>query len=76
MPTFFAWYQYYADSEQQDAAGKQLYIHTPLVIRGTDKNKQLTIIKPTQTGINCNKWTFWTIKSLESLKNTKISRVP
>jgi hypothetical protein len=29
--------------------------YTPLVIGGTDKNKQLTIVKPTQTGINRNK---------------------
>ncbi len=29
--------------------------YTPLVIRGTDKNKQLNITKPTQTGINRNK---------------------
>jgi hypothetical protein len=30
----------------------QLYSTSNL---GTDKNKQLIIIKPTQTGINCNK---------------------
>ena len=42
--------------------------YTPLVIRRTSKNKQLTIIKPTQTGINRNKWPFCTIKSLEPLK--------
>jgi hypothetical protein len=29
--------------------------YTPLVISRKDKNKQLTIIKPTQTGINRNK---------------------
>jgi hypothetical protein len=29
--------------------------YTTLVIRRKDKNKQLTIIKPTQTSINCNK---------------------
>jgi hypothetical protein len=32
-----------------------LFNYTPLVIEGTDKNKQLTIFKPTQTGINRNK---------------------
>jgi hypothetical protein len=32
-----------------------LFNYNLLVIRGTDKNKQLTIIKPTQTGINRNK---------------------
>jgi hypothetical protein len=32
-----------------------LFNYTPLVIGGTDKNKQLTIITPTQTGINGNK---------------------
>jgi hypothetical protein len=29
--------------------------NTPFVISRNDKNKQLTIIKPTQTGINRNK---------------------
>ncbi len=29
--------------------------YTPLEIGRNDKNKQLTIIKPTQTGINRNK---------------------
>jgi hypothetical protein len=29
--------------------------YTPLEIRRTDKKKQLTIVKPTQTGINRNK---------------------
>jgi hypothetical protein len=29
--------------------------YTPLVISRKDKNKQLTIIKPSQTGINYNK---------------------
>jgi hypothetical protein len=33
----------------------QLMNYTPLVIGGTAKNKQLIIIKPTQTGINRNK---------------------
>jgi hypothetical protein len=32
-----------------------MFNYTPLVIRGTGKNKQLTNIKPTQTGINRNK---------------------
>ncbi len=32
-----------------------MYKYSPLVIRRNDKNKQLTIIKPTQTGINRNK---------------------
>jgi hypothetical protein len=42
-----------------------LFSYTPLVIRGTDKNKQLTIIKPTQTGINRKKYTFTSLKSYE-----------
>jgi hypothetical protein len=37
-----------------------LFNYTPLVIGGTDKNKQLTIITPTQTGIYRNKKTFFT----------------
>ncbi len=35
-----------------------------------------TIVKPTQTGINRNKYTFCILKSLEPLKNSKTSRVP
>ncbi len=38
---------------------------------GTDKNKQLTIVKPTQNGINRNKYTFCILKSLEPLKKFK-----
>jgi hypothetical protein len=44
--------------------------------KGTDKNKQLTFVKPTQNGINCNKSTFCVLKSLNPLKNSKTSRVP
>jgi hypothetical protein len=40
---------------QQAALHSPLFNYTPLVIGGTDKNKQLTIIKPTQTGIYRNK---------------------
>ncbi len=36
------------------------------MIRGRDKNKQLTIIKPAQTGINRKKYTFNILKSLEA----------
>ncbi len=61
---------------RQAALHSTLFNYTPLVIGGTDKNKQLTIIKPTQTGINRNKYTFCTIKSLEPIKNLKTSRVP
>jgi hypothetical protein len=50
--------------------------YTPLVIRGTDKNKQLTVIKPTQTGINRNKYTFSILKSLEPSKKFKNQRRP
>jgi hypothetical protein len=50
--------------------------YNPLVIRVTSKNKQLTIVKPTQNGIYCNKYTFCLIKSLEPLKNSNTSRVP
>jgi hypothetical protein len=53
-----------------------LFNSTPRVIVGTDKNKQLTIIKPTQTGINRNIRTFCILKSLEPLKYLKTSRVP
>ncbi len=40
---------------RQAALHSALFNNTPLVIGETDKNKQLTIIKPTQTGINGNK---------------------
>ncbi len=40
---------------QQEALHSALFYYTPLVIGGTDKNKQLTIAKPMQTGINRNK---------------------
>jgi hypothetical protein len=65
------------NSKMQPAAAlhSTLFNYTPLVIGGTDKNKQLTIIKPTQTGIHRNKYTFCTIKSLEPIKNLKTSRV-
>jgi hypothetical protein len=38
----------------QAALHSALINYTPLVIGGTDKHKQLTIVKPTQTGINRN----------------------
>jgi hypothetical protein len=45
--------------------------YTLLVISRNDKNKQLTIIKPTQTSFNHEKFTFGNIKSLEHLTNLK-----
>jgi hypothetical protein len=53
-----------------------MFNYNPLVIRGTDKNKQLTNMKPTQTGINRNKKTFLITKSSELLKNSKTSCIP
>jgi hypothetical protein len=52
-----------------------MYNYTPLVLGVADKNKQLTNIKPTQTGINRNKYTFYVLKSVKPLKNLKTSRV-
>jgi hypothetical protein len=49
---------------------------TPLAISRNDKNKQLTIIKATQPGINRNRSTFSTIKSSQTLTNFKTNRVP
>jgi hypothetical protein len=40
---------------RQAALHSALVNYTPLVIGGTDKNKQLAIIKPTQTDIKRNK---------------------
>ncbi len=42
-------------SNRQAVLHSVLFNYTPFVIGGTDKNKLLTIIKPTQTGINRNK---------------------
>ncbi len=39
--------------------------YTPLVINRNDKNKQLTIIKPTYARIYRDYYTFCNIKSLE-----------
>jgi hypothetical protein len=40
---------------RQAALHSAMNNYTPLVLGGADKNKQLTNIKPTQTGINRNK---------------------
>jgi hypothetical protein len=56
---------------RQAALHSALFNYTPLVLEGTDKNKQLTIIKPMQTGINRNKQTFCIMKSSEPLKKFK-----
>ncbi len=40
---------------RQAALHSAMNNYTPLVIGGADKNKQLTIVKPTKTGINHNK---------------------
>jgi hypothetical protein len=61
---------------RQAALHSALFNYNPLVIRRTSKNKQLTIIKPTQTGIHRKKYTFCPIKSLEPQKNSNTSRVP
>jgi hypothetical protein len=39
---------------RQAALHSAMHNYTPLVLGGADKNKQLTNIKPTQTGINRN----------------------
>ncbi len=41
--------------KRQAAFHSPLFNYTPIVIGGTDKYKLLTIVKPTQTGINRNK---------------------
>ena len=41
--------------DRQAALHSAMNNYTPLVIGGAGKNKQLTIVKPTQTGINRNK---------------------
>ena len=40
---------------RQAALYSAQFNYTPPVVRRTDKNKQLTIVKPTQNGINRNK---------------------
>jgi len=41
--------------KEQDNLLLSMNKYTPLAISMNDNNKQLTIIKPTQTGINRNK---------------------
>ncbi len=43
------------NNKMQAALHSALFNYTPLVIGGTDKKKQLNIIKPTQTGITAIK---------------------
>jgi hypothetical protein len=82
MPIFLTLYQYYSTPIQNNKAlaassfKLTLFNYTPLAIMGTGKKKQLTIVKPTQNGNNCNKSTFCVLKSLEPLKNSKSSRGP
>ncbi len=61
-------------SNEQAALHSVLFNYTPLVIGGTDKNKQLTIIKPMQTGINRNKMNFLNYKIIEA--STKFKNKP
>jgi hypothetical protein len=61
---------------RQAALYSAQFNYTPPAVRRTDKNKQLTIVKPTQNGINRNKETFCILKSLKPIKNSKTSRVP
>jgi hypothetical protein len=44
-----------AIQKQQAIPNLSIRYYTPLVISGKDKNKQLTSIKSTQTGVNRNK---------------------
>jgi hypothetical protein len=53
-----------------------LFNYTPLLVGGTDKNKQLTIIKPTQTGIKRNKSTFCIIKIIGAQEKFKTQTRP
>jgi hypothetical protein len=59
-PTFFTWSNIMrfriVRCNRQAALHSAIFNYTRLVIGGADKNKQLTNIKPTQTGINRNKW--------------------
>ncbi len=56
---------------RQAALPSAMNNYTPLVIEGADKNKQLTNMKPTQTGINRNKWTFLNYKIIGAPKKFK-----
>jgi hypothetical protein len=61
---------------QQPDIHSALFNYTPLVNSGDWQKYAVCIIKPTQTGINRNKYTFWNMKSLEPPENLKTSRVP
>ncbi len=58
-------------SNRQAPLNSALFNYTPLVIGRTDKNKQLTIIKPTQSGINRKKINFLNYKIIEAPKKFK-----
>jgi hypothetical protein len=55
----------------QAALPSALFNYTPLVIGGTDYYKQLTIVKPTQTGIIRNKQNFLLYEIIGAPKNFK-----
>jgi hypothetical protein len=50
--------------------------YTPPLISCDWQNQATNIIKPTQTGVNREKYTFWVVKALEHQKNFKTGRVP
>jgi hypothetical protein len=52
---FFSNLSFFESDPHMDSPESIRVKYTPLVNGGTDKNKQLTNIKPTQPGINRNK---------------------
>ncbi len=65
----------YSTVQYKQQVNPLLLIHnyTLLVISRNDKNKLLTIIKPTKTRSKREKYTFCNIKSLEHLKIKKMA---
>jgi hypothetical protein len=61
----------YLCNTSMQQANPFLYNYTPLVLRGNGENKQLTLLIQRKLTFNCQKYTFWAIKSFEHIKNSK-----
>jgi hypothetical protein len=61
-------------SNWQAAIHSALFNYTPLEIRGTSKNKQLTLLSQHKLALTAINKLF--IKSLEPIKKSKTSRIP
>ena len=71
----WSWKIFFANFQILGPLGCQGWVVIPQNVKKKSKslhpNKQLTIVKPMQTGINRNNYTFCILKSLEPLKKFK-----